>query len=125
MAKILSDPTAIREWAEARQGYPMTEEQPVGTGSRTLLQITFGQHALNADGNEGPDHIYGFELVSWDDWFAELDRQGLAIKVNDEIAGVLDNDFEFVARTGEGETTAAAEQPPVMSVRPAGGSPRS
>jgi hypothetical protein len=112
MAKVLVDHEAVKLWAEARGGNPMMEDQPDGRGgSRSLLQITFGQHALNADENEGPDPIVGFELVSWDDWLAEFDRQGMALKVNDEQPGIEDNDFEFVARSGHGETTAAAQKP--------------
>lgn len=118
MPKILADHDAIREWAEARGGYPMSMEVPDGTRSRTLLEITFGQHMLNADHNEGPDQpTGGYSLVSWDDWFAEFDRQALAIKVRDEVPGVLDNDFEFVAReSGSREPSAAARQPPPGSV---------
>lgn len=98
MARILTDRAAIRDWVLARGGAPMLEEVPDGSRAQTLLQLTFGQHALNADRNEGPDLPGGFELVDWDEWFAVLDRQQLALKVNDEVPGALDNSFEFVAR---------------------------
>ncbi len=117
MSKLLATPPEIRAWAEARGGSPMLMEVPSGSTSHTLLQLTFGQHALNADHNEGPDRpTGGFELVGWDDWLAELQRQKLVLKVNDEQPGVLDNDFEFVAADGEGVTTDAARQPPAGSV---------
>lgn len=118
MPKLLTQAEDIRTWAEARQGNPMMMDMPDGAGgTRTLIQITFGQHALNADGNEGPDRpTSGFELVGWDDWMAEFDSQGLALRIQDEQPGRLDNDFEFVARDGKGITTDAARQPPVMSV---------
>jgi hypothetical protein len=120
MSKILQERESIRDWVVARAGSPMLESLPDGTREQALLQLTFGQHALNADHNEGPDPPFGFELVSWDDWFAEFDKQGLALKVNDEVPGVLDNAYEFVARSGEGQTTDAAKQPPAGSVeRPA------
>jgi len=112
MAHLVKSHEAVKLWAEARGGSPMMEDQPDGRGgTRSVLQITFGQHALNADENEGPDRLGGFELVSWDDWLAEFDRQGLALKVNDEVPGSEDNDFEFVARSGHGQTTAAAQKP--------------
>ncbi len=99
MARTLTHPEEIREWAEARGGNPMMMDMPDGTGDvDELLQITFGQHALNADGNEGPDRPGGYQLVSWDDWFVEFDRKKLAIRVADEMPGALDNDFEFVPR---------------------------
>ena len=117
MARTLSKGEDIRAWAEARAGTPMLEDVPDPTGDRTLLEISFGQHMLNADNNEGPDRATGgFRLVSWEEWLEELDRQHLAIKVNDESPGTLDNDFRFVDRNGEGRTTAAAQQPAPGSV---------
>ena len=98
MARILKSHREIRDWAEARGGSPMLEDLPDGTREQTLLQLTFGQHALDADHNEGPDALGGFELVGWDEWFAALDAQKLALKVNEEVPGALDNAFEFVAR---------------------------
>jgi len=98
MSKILTDREDIREWAIARGGNPMLMETPDGTGSRTLLQLTFGQEALNSDGNEGPDRIGGYELVSWDDWFAALDANKLAVRVSDDPSGGNEAEFEFVQR---------------------------
>ena len=69
MARTLTDRNEIRQWAEARGGNPMLMDTPDGTGMRTLLQLTFGQHAINTDGNEGPDRIGGF----LDDGFPRLD----------------------------------------------------
>jgi hypothetical protein len=117
MPRILTDRAEIRQWAGARNGSPMLMDVPSGTGSRTLLQLTFGQHALNAQNNEGPDRVGGgYQLVTWDDWLAELERQQLALKVNDDQPGRLDNDFEFVSRKADATTTDAARQPPVAAV---------
>lgn len=98
MAKTLTSHDDIRQWAEARGGNPMLMETPDGTGSRTLLQLTFGQHAINTDGNEGPDRVGGFQLVSWDDWFAALEAAKLALRVSDDPAGGSEAEFEFVER---------------------------
>jgi hypothetical protein len=119
MPRFLSDHDEIRQWVEARAGNPMLMTIPDGTGDSTsLLQFTFGQHALNADSNEGPDRATNtYELVSWDDWFAEFDRQNLAIKVRDRAPGVLDNDFEFVNRAAA-ETSAAAQKPAAIVTEP-------
>ncbi len=99
MAKTLNSREDIRQWAEARGGNPMLMDTPDGTGSRTLLQLTFGQHAINTDGNEGPDRIGGFQLVSWEEWFAALDESGLAVRVSDDQAGGNEAEFEFVERS--------------------------
>jgi hypothetical protein len=98
MAKTLTSHGEIRQWAEARGGNPLLMETPDGTGSRTLLQLTFGQHAINTDGNEGPDRVGGFQLVSWDDWFAALEAAKLALRVSDDPAGGNEAEFEFVDR---------------------------
>ena len=93
MSRILKSRDEIRQWAEARAGNPMLAETPDGTGTRTLLQLTFGQQALNADENEGPDRPGGFELVSWDDWFAALEAEGLTIRVSDDPSGGPEAEF--------------------------------
>jgi hypothetical protein len=99
MSQILKDRQAIREWVEARGGNPVLTDMPDGTGIRTLLQITFGQDALNADGNEGPDRVDGFQLVSWEEWFAALEKGNLAIEVTDDPSGGNEAEFTFVPRS--------------------------
>ncbi|QQR39125.1 hypothetical protein [Devosia rhizoryzae] len=111
MSKILTDHAEIRQWTEARGGHPMLMDTPDGTGTRTLLQLSFGQHALNGTGDEGPDRLTGWELASWDDWFAALEEADLAIQVSDDPAGGNEAEFQFVSRSGEGETTDAAKKP--------------
>lgn len=98
MSKILTSHDDIRQWTVARGGNPMLLETPDGTGTRTMLQLTFGQHALNSDGNEGPDRLTGFQLADWDDWFAALDENGLSLQVSDDPAGGNETEYEFVPR---------------------------
>ena len=121
MTRILSDREEIRQWTQARAGNPILLETPDVRESRFLLQLTFGQHALNAERNEGPDtNPYGgWELVDWDDWFVQLEKQGLALRVNDDAPGTLSNDYEFVPRDGDEDeqTTDAARKPAVITVQ--------
>ena len=98
MSQILTDRRAIREWVEARAGNPVLMDMRDGTGTRTVLQLTFGQDSLNADGNEGPDRVDGFQLVSWEEWFAALEKNGLALEVTDDPAGGNEAEFTFVPR---------------------------
>lgn len=98
MSQILTDRRAIREWVEARGGNPVLMDMPDGTGIRTVLQLTFGQDALNAEGNEGPGRIDGFQLVSWEEWFVALEKGRLAIEVTDDPAGGNEAEFTFVPR---------------------------
>ncbi|SMQ86008.1 hypothetical protein SAMN06295905_3304 [Devosia lucknowensis] len=108
MSQILTDREAIREWATARGGNPMLMEVPEGSRSRTLLQLTFGQHAINADGNEGPDRVGGFELVDWDEWFAALEANNLSLMVSDDPSGGNEAEFSFVERGERSDTSGAA-----------------
>ena len=98
MSRTLTDRRAIREWVEARGGNPVLMDVPDGTGIRTVLQLTFGQEALNAEGNEGPDRIDGFQLVSWEEWFVALEKGRLAIEVTDDPSGGNEAEFTFVPR---------------------------
>ena len=100
MAKILKELADIRTWAEGRGGNPIMAEMPdVGGKSQQLLQLTFDQHMLNADGNEGPDRATaGFELVAWEDWFAALEAQGLVLVVDDDVEGDRYADYRFMSR---------------------------
>lgn len=98
MSQILTDHEDIRQWAIARGGNPMLMEVPEGSRSRTLLQLTFGQHSLNADGGQGPDRVDGFQLVSWAEWFAALEDAGLALLVSDDPSGGNEAEYSFVER---------------------------
>ncbi|WDR04438.1 hypothetical protein PSQ90_08750 [Devosia rhodophyticola] len=98
MPKILTSHDDIRQWTSARGGNPMLMEVPDGSDTRTILQLTFGQEALNSDHNQGPDRIGGFQLVSWDDWFAALDENNLWLRVSDDPSGGNEAEFEFVPR---------------------------
>jgi hypothetical protein len=98
MSRVLTKAEEIRQWAEARGGYPMLMEIPSGTRSRTVLQIAFGQDALNSGESQGQDRPGGFELVAWDDWIAALEQQKLALRVSDDPAGGREAEFDFVPR---------------------------
>ncbi|MDO8360359.1 MAG: hypothetical protein Q7T08_10005 [Devosia sp.] len=96
MSRILKSGTEIRQWAEARSGMPAWSELPSGTRSQIVLRIVFDQYLLNSGEAQDLDRPGGLDLVAWDEWLEELNRQKLALKVGDRIGGTLDNDFEFV-----------------------------
>ena len=98
MSKILNKAEDIRQWAEARGGNPLLMESQSGTRTRTVLQIAFGQDVLNTGESQGQDRPGGFELVSWEDWIAALDREGLALRVSDDPSGGREAEYDFVPR---------------------------
>jgi hypothetical protein len=98
MARILTKAEDIRQWVEARGGYPLLMEVPSGTRTRTVLQIAFGQDALNTGETQGQERPGGFELVGWDDWISALENENLALRVSDDPAGGREAEFDFVPR---------------------------
>jgi hypothetical protein len=98
MSRILTDRSEIRQWAEARAGSPVMMDMPDGTGTRTMVQLTFGQEQLNSGESQYHDRPGGFDLVSWDDWFTALEAERLAIRVSDDEAGGREAEYDFVPR---------------------------
>jgi hypothetical protein len=94
----LTEREDIRLWAAARGGNPAIGERDAGLTGSPVLRIVFDQYLLNAGESQYGDRPGGLELVSWDDWFAELDRQNLVMLVEEERPGVLDDYFEFAPR---------------------------
>jgi hypothetical protein len=92
----LTDREDIRLWAGARGGNPAMGD--AGTESNPVLRIVFDQYLLNAGESQGTDRPGGLDLVSWEDWFAEFDKQGLVMMVEEARPGVLDDYFEFAPR---------------------------
>lgn len=102
MTQTLTAHDKIRYWAAARSGNPAMEDRATGVGGPPILRIVFDQYALNAGENQYGDRPGGLDLVDWEEWFEEFDRQNLALVVEDERPGVLDDYFEFVQRPESG-----------------------
>ena len=98
MSRILTKAEDIRQWAEARGGYPLLMEIPSGSRSRTVLQIAFGQDQLNSAESQGQERPGGFALVGWDEWIAALEQENLALRVSDDPSGGREAEFDFVPR---------------------------
>jgi hypothetical protein len=98
MSRILTKHDEIRQWAEARGGYPLMMDVTSGTRSRSVLQLGFGQEGINTGESQGQDRPGGFELVSWDDWLTALEQENLALRVSDDPSGGREAEFDFVPR---------------------------
>jgi hypothetical protein len=106
--RLLVKPEEIRRWAEARSGHPAIEDRPPSIPGPPVLRILFDQYALNTGESQYTDRPgMGLDLVSWDEWLAELERRNLALKVPNEVPGMLDDSFEFVE----------LDRPPSQAVR--------
>ena len=92
MSKILTKAEDIRQWVEARGGYPMLMEVPSGTRTRTVLQLAFGQDVFNTGETQGQDRVGG------DDWLSALEHEKLALRVSDDPSGGREAEFDFVPR---------------------------
>lgn len=79
----------IQNWVADRKGLPAIKRIRDRFGEmRARLDIRF--HKPKGSPEASLDD--GFSPVAWNAWLAELDRQGLALKVTDE------DQFEFVER---------------------------
>jgi hypothetical protein len=82
----------IQAWVSDRKGLPAIRRVPDSTGSvRARLAIRFANRAAPS-AKPAPSIDDGMMPVSWTAWLAELDRQGLALKV------INQEQFEFVER---------------------------
>lgn len=101
MTKVLTELDEIRAWTAGRGGNPILADMPgVGGKDQSLLGLTFDQHMLNADANEGPDRPGGhYELVDWETWYAAFSDQGLALVVDDDLEGDTYARYRFMSRS--------------------------
>jgi hypothetical protein len=84
----------IQKWVSTRRGLPAIRRVPDASGGiRARLAIAFEHPRPHAPRHLVPSLDDGMMPVSWTAWLAELDRQGLALKVTDE------EHFEFVERS--------------------------
>ena len=94
--RLLVTPEEIRQWGEARSGLPAIEDRPPNVPGEPVLRIVFDQQLLNTGESQYTDRPGGLDLVSWDEWVAELEIRNLALKVAIEVPGMLDDRYEFV-----------------------------
>lgn len=96
MTRKLVNHDEIRQWTAARAGNPAMDDGPVGAGP--VLRLVFGQQQLNAGESQYGDRPGGIDMVAWDEWFEVFDKENLALLVEDEKPGVLDDYHEYVPR---------------------------
>ncbi|WP_417307435.1 hypothetical protein [Devosia sp.] len=96
MTRKLVNHDDIRQWTAARAGNPAMADGPVGADP--VLRLVFGQQQLNAGENQYGDRPGGIDLVSWEEWFEVFEKEKLALLVEDEKPGVLDDYHEYVER---------------------------
>lgn len=94
--RLLVTAEEIRQWAEARSGLPAIEDRPPNIPGPPVLCIVFDQRLLNTGESQYVDRPGGLDLVSWEEWVAELDARNLALKVAIDVPGMLDDRYEFV-----------------------------
>lgn len=96
---VLTDHTAIRNWAAARMGFPAVVDVSPEGGTQPMLRLVFDQQAyLDFDRPERPVNAGGYDLVEWDEWFSLFENGKLALIVGKEVPGRLDNYHEFMRR---------------------------
>jgi hypothetical protein len=75
-SKVTTDHDEIREWVEARGGFPAHVRGTGGKNDLGVLRIDF-------PGYSGEDKL---ERIDWERWLAAFDENGLAFLHQDETA---------------------------------------
>ena len=89
----------IRKWADSRGAVPSCV---IGTGNKGDV----GMIRLDFPGFSGEGKL---QPISWDEWFAQFDENGLALLVQDHLASGGDSNFNrLVRRESAGEDDAVA-----------------
>lgn len=78
-----TDHDEIRRWVEQHDGKPVSVRETAGGDEAGVLRIDF-------PGGAGDDQL---EEISWDDWFAKFDENGLAFLYQEEKADGSDSTF--------------------------------
>ncbi|MFC7401585.1 hypothetical protein [Citricoccus sp. GCM10030269] len=78
-----TDHDEIRRWVEEHDGQPASVKGTEGSDDAGVLRIDF-------PGGTGEDQL---EHISWDDWFAKFDQEGLAFLYQQEKSDGSDSTF--------------------------------
>lgn len=92
---LLTRHSDIQNWVSAREGIPAIARTRNHLGiEQSQLRLRFSRPRRPAPGGM-PSQDDGMSPCSWTAWLAELDRQGLALKVSGEA-----RHYELVERSG-------------------------
>jgi hypothetical protein len=92
-SQTLTDHEAIRRWAESRGARPACV---TGTGD----EHDVGMIRLDFPGYSGGDSL---QPISWDQWFAQFDANGLALIVQEQTAEGERSNFNKLVKRDETE----------------------
>lgn len=92
MTNTLTRHADIQTWVAGKKGLPAIRRVPDRFG-RVHPRLTLSFAGRKPAPSATPTQDDGMSPVSWSAWFAELDRQHLALRVKGE-----DGDYELVER---------------------------
>ena len=92
-SRTSSDHDEIRRWAEERGAHPACVR---GTGKKGGV----GMIRLDFPGYTGEDKL---QPISWEEWFEQFDRNGLALVFQEETAGGQRSNFNKLVKRGTAE----------------------
>jgi hypothetical protein len=92
-SQALTDHDAIREWAESRGATPACV---TGTGDEDDV----GMIRLDFPGYSGGDVL---QPITWEQWFAQFDANGLALVVQETTADGERSNFNKLVKRDEAE----------------------
>jgi ferritin-like metal-binding protein YciE len=96
-SRVLTDPDEIREWAEERGAKPSCVK---GTGSSHDV----GMIRLEFPGYSGDESL---QPINWDEWLEKFDERGLALIVEDTMAGGKKSNFNKLVSRGTAKSAGS------------------
>ena len=99
VTKVTTDHDEIRRWAEERGAKPARVRGTGGNGDVGLIRLAFPGAPRARDEQ--------LEEISWDDWFREFDKNGLALVYEETTASGQKSNFNKIVKRETAEAKAA------------------
>ncbi len=97
LSRVTTNHDEVRKWVESRGGFPAAVKKTRGTDEPGIVRIDF-------PGFKGGESL---ERISWEDFFEQFDRRGLAFLYQEKTAsGRVSRFNKIISR----ETAEGAEQ---------------
>jgi hypothetical protein len=99
-SQITTDHDTIRRWAEERGAHPAHVKATGGKGDVGIIRLDF-------PGYSGEDSL---EPISWDDFFEEFDKKGLALVYEETTAAGAKSNFNKLVSRENVEATGKSSK---------------
>ncbi|HWV55908.1 MAG TPA: hypothetical protein VNZ57_00425 [Longimicrobiales bacterium] len=97
---LTTDHDRIREWVEARGGWPSTVASTYRPDDAGLIRLDFPGYKGDGD---------SLKRISWDEWFAKFDENDYVLLYQETLASGEQSNFNRILSRETAEGTTGAE----------------